>query len=50
MSPIETMLITAFLTTIVLAPKALDAWLSQRDAERASHEEAMLPLATGGAE
>jgi hypothetical protein len=50
MFTLETIFITAFAVTIVLAPKALDTWLSLRDSTRASHEEALLERATGGAE
>jgi hypothetical protein len=50
MSAIETILITAVAATIALAPKALDLWLSLRDASRVSHDESLLELAAGGAE
>ena len=50
MSAIETILITAVAATIALAPKALDTWLSLRDATRARQEESFLELAAGGAE
>ena len=50
MSTLETILITAFTVTIVLAPKALDAWLSVRDAARARHDESLLARGAGGAE
>jgi hypothetical protein len=50
MSAIETILIIAVAAAIALAPKALDTWLSLRDASRASREESLLELAAGGAE
>jgi hypothetical protein len=50
MSTLETIFITAFAVTIALAPKALDTWLSLRDASRANREESLLERAAGGAE
>jgi hypothetical protein len=50
MFTLETIVITAFAVIVILAPKALDTWLSLRDAARASSEESMLERAAGGAE
>ena len=50
MFTLETIFITAFAVTVILAPKALETWLSLRDAARASSEESMLERAAGGAE
>jgi hypothetical protein len=50
MSTLETILIAVLAVTTVLAPKAIDAWLSRRDVARASREESMLNRAVGGAD
>jgi hypothetical protein len=50
MSTLETILVATLAVTTVLAPKAIDAWLSRRDVARACDEESTLNRAVGGAE